>query len=509
MSDNHLDQLRRRLAEVSDLEKAASLLSWDQQTMMPPGGVAARAEQLATLRMIAHERLASAELGKLLDALADREQSLPPDSDDASLIRVARADHEKARRVPAALRAEMTRAGSLTRSHWLEARARADFELLRPHLERNVELCRRYADCFDTHASPYDALLDIYEAGRPGAEIQGIFDTLKTELRPLIATVLDRGQPIEHGFLHGHFPAEAQRAAAMSLLELLGFDPASWRLDPTAHPFAMSGAPTDIRITTRFDSRHLTESLFMAMHEFGHGLYEHQVSRALWRTPLGRGVSLGVHESQSRLWENLVGRSRGLWRMLLPRLRAAYPQQLAQVELEDIYRAINRVELSPIRARADEATYNLHIILRFELERELFDGSLAVRDLPEAWNAAMDDYLGVRVPDASQGVLQDVHWAAGLFGYFPTYALGNVMSAQLWERALEQIPTLGEQLGAEEIAALRDWLGERLHRHGRKLSPRETLERAVGSDLDPGPYLAYLRSKFGEIYGLELEPAAV
>jgi len=508
VEDTRLADLRRRLAEVADLEKAASLLSWDQQTMMPRAGAAARAEQLATLRRVAHERLASAELGLLLDALVDREQSLPPDSDEASLIRVARADHEKARRVPAELRAEMTRAGSLARNAWLEARARADFGLLLPHLELNVELCRRYADCFEHQGSPYDALLDIYEAGRTGAEVQAVFDRLKAELRPLIATVLEHGEAVEHDFLHGYFPPEGQRGAAMSLLELLGFDPASWRLDPTAHPFAMSGAPTDIRITTRFDSSHLTESLFMAMHEFGHGLYEHQVSPALWRSPLGRGASLGLHESQSRLWENLVGRSRGLWRMLLPRLRAASPQQLAHVELEDFYRAVNRVELSPIRARADEATYNLHVILRFELERELFDGSLAVRDLPEAWNASMENYLGVTVPDASQGVLQDVHWAAGLFGYFPTYALGNVMSAQIWERALEQIPTLGDRLTPEDIAALRDWLGERLHRHGRKLTPRETLERAVGSDLDPGPYLAYLRSKFGEIYGLQLEPAA-
>ena len=509
MEDARLADLRRRLAEVADLEKAASLLSWDQQTMMPRGGAAARAEQLATLRRVAHERLASADLGLLLDALLDREQSLPPDSDEASLIRVARADHEKARRVPAELRAEMTRAGSLARNHWLEARARADFGLLLPHIERNVELCRRYADCFGPEASRYDALLDIYETGRSGAEVQAVFDRLKAELRPMITTVLEHGETVEHDFLHGYFPPEAQRAAAMSLLELLGFDPASWRLDPTAHPFAMSGAPTDIRITTRFDSRHLTESLFMAMHEFGHGLYEHQVSPALWRSPLGRGASLGLHESQSRLWENLVGRSRGLWRMLLPRLRSAFPQQLAHVELDDFYRAVNRVELSPIRARADEATYNLHVILRFELERELFDGSLAVRDLPEAWNAGMEEYLGVTVPDASQGVLQDVHWAAGLFGYFPTYALGNVMSAQIWERALEQIPTLGDRLASEDIAALRDWLGERLHRHGRKLTPRETLERAVGSDLDPEPYLTYLRAKFGEIYGLELEPAAV
>ena len=508
MPDSHLDQLRRHLAEVSDLDKAAALLSWDQQTMMPRGGVIARAEQLATLRRIAHERISSFELERLLDAIADHERSLPPDSDEASLIRVARADHEKARRVPAELRAEMTRAGSLARNVWIEARARADFGLLRPHLERNVELCRRYADCFETEGSPYDALLDIYEAGRTGAEVQGVFDRLKVELRPLIGAVLERGAPVEHDFMHGQFPPEAQRAMAMSLLELLGFDPASWRLDPTAHPFAMSGAPTDIRVTTRFDPRHLTESLFMAMHEFGHGLYEHQVSPTLWRSPLGRGVSLGLHESQSRLWENLVGRSRGLWRILLPRLRAAFPQQLAHVELEDFDRAVNRVELSPIRARADEATYNLHVILRFELERELFDGSLSVRDLPDAWSAGMEDYLGVTVPDAAQGALQDVHWAAGLFGYFPTYALGNVMSAQIWERALEQIPTLGDRLEADDIAALRDWLGERLHRHGRKRTPRETLELAVGSDLDPDPYLAYLRTKFGEIYGLQLEAAA-
>ena len=508
MEDARLAELRARLAEVSDLDKAAALLSWDQQTMMPRAGAAARAEQLGTLRRVAHERTASPEVARLLDALREREQRLPHDSDEACLIRVARQDHERALRVPAALRAELARSGSLARNHWIEARARADFALLLPHLERNVELARRYADCFDPPGGAYDALLDLYESGRTAAEVQTLFERLKAELRPLVAEVLERGAPVEHGFLRGHFPEERQRSAALSLLELLGFDPLSWRLDPTVHPFATSGAPTDIRITTRFDPRRLTDSLFTAMHEFGHGLYEQQVAPELGRSPLGRGVSLGLHESQSRLWENMVGRSRGLWRLLLPRLRALFPEHLSGVETEDAYRAVNRVEPGLIRARADEATYNLHIILRFELERELFDGTLAVRDLPEAWNAAMDDYLGVTVPDASQGVLQDVHWAAGLFGYFPTYALGNVMSAQIWERALEQIPTLGDRLAAEDIAALRDWLGERLHRHGRKLTPRETIERAAGSDLDPGPYLAYLRSKFGEIYGLELEPAA-
>ena len=469
--------------------------------MMPPAGAPARAEQLATLRSVAHRAVASDELGALLDSLRSYEDGLDPDSDEASLIRVARRDHEKARRVPASLRAELARAGALARQRWLEARARADFGLLLPHLERNVELCRRYAECFDPPGGLYDALLDVFEEGRTAAEIQVVFDDLKAQLVPLIASVAARGETIDDGFMHGHFTHERQHAAALMVLEAIGFDPASWRVDATVHPFASSGSRTDIRITTRYDARTLGDCLLVVMHEFGHGLYEHQVAPALARSPLGRGVSLGLHESQSRFWENLVGRSRALWEQLYPRLRASFPERLASVPLDDFHRALNRVEPSLIRVHSDELTYNLHVIMRFELERRLFDGSLEPRDLPQAWNEAIFEQLGLKVPDDAQGVLQDVHWAAGLFGYFPTYALGNVISGQIWERVLSDLPELAHRMGSDELAALRSWLREHLHRHGRKHTPRETLRLAVGSDLDPAPYLAHLRARLGEVYG--------
>jgi carboxypeptidase Taq len=354
-------------------------------------------------------------------------------------------------------------------------------------------LTRRYIDCFDGGQEPYDILLDDYERGMKTEQVRAIFDRLKAEQIPLIAEIVGRNGDQPDGVAEGAFSVEGQRAFSREVIEAFGFRPRTWRLDPTAHPFASSGGVDDIRLTTYYHDHNL-DSLFASMHEYGHGLYEHGVDPALERTPLSTDLSYGLHESQSRMWENLVGRSRQFWRHFYPRLQGVFPQ-LGAVELEQFYRAINRVQPSLVRIHADEVTYNLHVILRFELEQEMVSGGVELRELPDAWAERMHSYLGVEVPNDAEGVLQDMHWGGGRIGYFSTYSLGNVMSLQIWERVLEEIPDLYDQFERGEFAALREWLRDRLHRHGRKFTPAETLEKVVGGPIDPEPYLRYLREK--------------
>jgi carboxypeptidase Taq len=495
------DELRRRLGEIWDLRLTTWLLEWDQEVMMPRGGAAIRSEQLATLERITHERSISAELGRLLDELHPVEERLDPDSFEASLIRVARRDWEKARHVPTELQGELARAAVEGFETWLVAREESSFARFRPALERNLELRRRYVECFDGYDDPYDILLDDFEPGLPTAEAEAVLQRLREALVPLVAEIA-AAEPVEDGFLSGPFPIAGQKRFERELLGALGFEEASWRLDEIVHPAAYSFGTADIRITTRYSETSL-ETLFSGLHEFGHGLYERQIDPALNRTPLATGVSLGLHESQSRLWENLVGRGLPFWRRFHPRLAELFPEALGAVELDAFHRAVNRVAPSLIRVDADEVTYNLHIVLRFELERQLLAGTLSLDDLPEAWNAGMRAYLGVDVPDDAHGVLQDVHWSGGGIGYFPTYSLGNVISVQLWERLRQDHPDIDDQIEAGEFAPLRDWLREHVHRFGRMFTPRETLERAVGTGIDPEPYLAYLRGKVAALYGIE------
>jgi carboxypeptidase Taq len=502
-------ELKTRLAEIHDLNKIGQLLSWDQQTHMTPGGAAVRAEQRSTLGRLAHEKFTSDEIGRLLDDLRPYEASLPYDSDEASLIRVARKDYEKARRVPNDLQAEMTRTAALAMNVWVEARKQADYALFLPHLQKTIELKLKYVECFDTTDSVYDPLLDDFERGMKTAQVKHVFDDLKRDLIPFMAAIAGRSDAVSDACLHGHFPTDKQREFCLSIISRFGFKPDSWRLDPTVHPFATNTCTTDIRITTRYHEDFINAALFGSMHECGHGLYENGVSSTLERTLLCRGASSGLHESQSRMWENYVGRSRPFWKYFYPRLQATFPEPFADVDMETFYRAVNKVQPSLIRVEADEATYNMHIILRFELEQEVMEGKLALRDLPAAWNARMKDYLGIDVPDDARGILQDVHWSQGLFGYFPTYSLGNIIAAQIWDKALEAIPDLYEQFERGEFTALREWLRQNLHRHGRKFTPVETLEKVVGraspsgeGPINVGPYVRYLKSKLGEIYGV-------
>jgi carboxypeptidase Taq len=500
-----LDELRERLGEINDLGRARALMAWDERTHMPRAGIEPRAEQLATLARIRHERLISDELGRLLDAAASEMDSLPYDSDEASLIRVARRGWDKARRVPADLRAEMTRVSSLAEHAWEEARANSDFAAFLPHLERNVELRRRYAACFEGFEGfqhEYDPLLDDFEPGMTTPEVAAILGDLRDGIRPLIDSISRSGVSVDDSCLYGDFPLEAQERLARELVAGLPLQENAWRLDTTVHPFATAISPADLRITTRFDPNYLGTAVWSVLHEAGHAMYENGVPRPLWRSPLASPASLGFHESQSRLWENWVGRSRPYVEHVMPRLVEFFPERLGEVDVETVYRAANKVEPSLIRVEADQVTYNLHIVLRFELELEIFGGELDLRDLPEAWNGRMRDYLGIEVPDDANGVLQDVHWAGGIFGYFPTYALGNIVAGQLWERIESEIPDTDERIRQGELAGLRDWLRENLHRHGNKFMPKELIERVVGGPIDVEPYLGQLRARAAEIYGI-------
>jgi carboxypeptidase Taq len=500
MSETRFQELRTRLAEITDLGKASALLSWDQQVMMPPRGAAMRAEQLATLGRIAHERFTSPEIGRLIDELRDWGEQQEYDSLEASLLRVVARDWDKARRVPADLRAEMTRASALAIPVWVEARKNNDFGAFLPALRQNLELRLRYIDCFEPADEPYDVLLDDFEPQMKTAEVRRIFDYLKEHQAPLVRELADRAAADPPP--GRSFDLDRQKELELEVAREFGYTDDAWRLDTTVHPFASGTAIGDIRLTTRYFTDNL-EGLFATMHEFGHGLYEHQIDPALERTPLARGVSLGLHESQSRTWENLVGRSRPFWSRFFPRVQELFPEAVAGYDFERWYREVNTVEPSLIRVEADEATYNLHIILRFELEQEMLAGAFPLEQLPEEWNRRVWEYLGIEVPDDTRGVLQDTHWALGGFGYFSTYALGNLISAQIWERVTADVPGLEDGFAEGEFGPLRDWLRKHLHRHGRKFTPSETLERACGSrEIDPEPYVRYLRSKLGDIYGI-------
>jgi carboxypeptidase Taq len=465
VSQAAFDDLRARLAEIADLGKTMALLGWDQHVMMPPKGATIRAEQMATVGRIAHTKFIDAEVGRLLDSLADWGEQHEYDSFEASLIRVARKDWEKARRVPPELRAEMSRSAALANPVWVEARKTNDFPSFLPVLRKNLDLRKQYIDCFEIDDEAYDIVLDDYERGMKTKDVRRIFDYLKQHQAPLVQEVAARNGHVAP--VHD-FDIPAQKVFELEIAHDFGFTDDAWRLDPTVHPFASGTGVTDIRITTRYFTEHLG-GLFGTMHEFGHGLYERQVDPALERSPLARGVSLGMHESQSRMWENLVGRSMPFWRRYFPRLQELQSTSLGGYDVEKWYREINAVEPSLIRVEADETTYNLHIILRFELEQAMLNDDFPLEQLPEEWNRRVHEYLGIEVPNDTEGVLQDVHWSGG----------------------------------SGEFGPLRDWLREHLHRFGRKFTPGETLERVVGTpEIDPEPYVRYLRAKLADIYGI-------
>jgi len=502
-----LDDLKLRLAQLSDLAHAMALAHWDQQTMMPTRGGEARAESLATLTSITHEMFVDDETGRMLEGATAELNGAgggpDGDSDDARLIALVRRQWDKARRVPTELAAELARAASIGQEAWITARANSDFESFAPYLEHNFELARRYVDCHMSsgdYACGYDVLLDDYEPRMPSTEVSDLFAQLKAELVPLIATVT-AASPVDDAPLHVEFPVDDQRRLVREVVALMGFDDAGWRLDDTVHPFATRIGGGDVRITTRWDEHFFP---YGAMHECGHGLYEAGLPPAQRRSPLGTAESLGLHESQSRLWENMVGRGRPFATVLAPRIAALGGDELSPLDADTLYRAVNVVRPSFIRVEADEATYALHIILRFELEQALIDGTLTVRELPEAWNARFKDYFGLEVTNDADGVLQDVHWSAGLIGYFPTYALGNLIAGQLWERARAELSGLDAEIAEGRLGSLREWLRQHVHQYGSKFTTKELLIREAGGPVSVTPFTNYLKAKLGDVYGIDL-----
>ena len=502
MSDR-LQELKDILAEVSDLSRAAALLEWDQETYMPPGGVGARAEQVSTLVRLAHVRLSSERVGRLLEELQDELASAPFDSDEASLVRVTRRDYDEAVKIPAALIADIAHASAVARPAWEEARRDSKFAVFAPFLEKNVELNRRVADSLGYEKRPYDALLGRTEPGMTTEHLAAIFDELKDAIVPLVAGIADHAGAVDDSVLFRDFDPDLQLSYALDVVKRLGYDLTKGRQDISTHPFSTTFGPGDARITTRVMRDFFNACLFGSIHEAGHGMYDQGFGDNLDRTPLWDAASPGVHESQSRMWENLVGRSLPFWKHFFPSLQKTFPDAMRGADAEGFYRAVNRSYPSFIRVEADEVTYNMHILLRFELENELLEGTLKVRDVPEAWNARFKSYLGLDVPNDREGALQDIHWSFVSFAIFPGYTIGNLVSAQLMEKIRHDLGDLDGQVERGEFAPLLGWLRKNVHRHGRKFTPNELLERATGRPLTAGPWIAYVREKFGALYGLQ------
>ncbi len=495
-----IEALRERLSELAHLRAAAAVLDWDQQTFMPPAAVNARSEQKAVLARMCHRIFVDDATSRLLDAATA--EGIAPGSQDADLIRVARRDLDRARRIPEALVVELTRTTSLAQEAWAKARAANDYQGFAPWLQRLLDLTRQVAEALGYQETAYDALLDQYELGMTTRELDRLFADFRTALPPLVQAIQDRSDRVDGSFLYATYPARDQQEYGEWLLGQLGYDFSRGRQDRAVHPFCTHFSRDDVRITTRYDEGYLPQSIFGTLHEMGHAHYELGTDPALEGSILGSGTSLGVHESQSRTWENLVGRSRPFWKRFFPRLRDTFPGPLGSVGAEAFYRAINRVMPSLIRVEADEVTYNLHILLRYDLERDLLSEKLSVADAPDAWNAGMESYLGLTPPSNAEGVLQDVHWSIGIFGYFPTYSLGNLLSVQIYEAALAAEPGLAAQLDTGEYAGLLAWLQENVYRHGRRLDPQDLVRQVTGRPMETAPYLAYLHRKFGEIYEL-------
>ena len=499
MAPSPLDQLLGILGDIADLQKASALLEWDEQVYMPPGGSTTHGQMGATVRRLAHERFVADEVGTLLERATRDTAGMAPDSDTARLLTVTARDYDKARRVPAAFVAEQAQALSAGQQAWIRARATNDFPHFRPHLETLIDLKRRYVAFFPPLAHPYDVLLDEFEPGTTTADVQVVFATLRPRQ---VALIRELGQlpQIDDAFLHLPYDEDDLWAFSREVVTAMGFDWTRGRQDRSAHPFATGIGSDDVRITSRHTPKEPLSLIFGSIHEAGHALYEQGISQAFARHSLGNATSLGVHESQSRLWENLVGRSLPFWTHFYPALQRRFPSQLGGVTIERFYRAINRVQPSLIRVEADEATYNLHVMLRVELEIALVEGRVHVKDLPDAWRAAMEDYLGLTPADDTTGVLQDIHWSIGAFGYFATYTLGNLISAQLWNTFGASHPTRDADVANGNFAPLLAWLRETVHQHGRKYLPKEIVQRATGSGLDPEPYLQYLEQKYRAVY---------
>jgi carboxypeptidase Taq len=494
-------KLTELIAEVQDLNHCGALIGWDQHVYMPAGAAEERGNMQATLAKVVHDKFVSDEIGSLLADLKKELPNLDQDSEEYRIIKVTARDYERETRVPGDFVAEFAQVTTIANQAWMEARGKSDFSIFQPHLEKILEMGKRYVSFFPPSDHPYDTLLDIYEPGMKTAEVKTIFDALRPQQVELVKAIASRPQ-VDDSFLHVEYDEKTILAFSEEVATAFGYDFTRGRQDKSAHPFTQGMGPDDVRITTRFDPKHPFALLFGTMHETGHALYEQGVGHTWSRTMVESGASLALHESQSRMWENLVGRSLPFWEHFYPRVQELFPSQLNNVKLDQFYKGINKVQPSLIRVEADEATYNLHIMLRLELEIAMIEGKVAVKDLPDLWNTKMQEYLGVTPPNDAKGVLQDIHWSGGMLGYFSTYALGNLISVQLWERFLEYNPELDDQIRKGDFSALLSWLRVKIHQYGRKYEPQELVQRVTKSKIDSAPYVRYLNKKYRAIYGL-------
>ena len=495
------DEFIEYLRTTALLGSCASVLGWDEQTYLPPGGAEHRANQLSLLAGLVHERATAPRLGKLLEAL----EAEPGDADSPQSVNVreTRRSYDRATKLPRRLVEELSRVATLSQQAWVEARRKSDFNLFLPWLEQVVALKREEAEAIGYgDGIPYDALLDDYEPGMTAREVEALFTPLREELVPLVAAIRDSGRQPDVSILTRCYPVDVQRSFSIDAAKQIGFNFHDGRLDVAAHPFCSGFGPGDCRLTTRYDEHHFPGAFFGTLHEAGHGIYEQGLDRSAWGTPMGDSTSLGIHESQSRMWENFVGRSRAFWTRFFGPAQQAFPEALSDVGREDFFAAVNDVRPSFIRVESDEVTYNLHIMLRFEMEQPLISGDLAPADVPGVWNETFTRYFGITPTDDAQGCLQDIHWSGGGIGYFPTYALGNMYAAQFFVAAGEKLGDLEEQFARGEFEPLKNWLNENIHCHGKQYRANRLVEVVTGRSLSHQPLTDHLHRKFGELYEL-------
>lgn len=498
-----LASLKERIAECKRLTEALSVVHWDMETYMPPGGAESRAEQLAVLQRLAHTLFTSDEVGNLLEASLAETSDLPYDHDDAAHLRVIKRTYDREVKVPSDLVAEEAKTTALAHEEWKKARKQNDYKLFQPWLEKIVDIERKITEHRGYKETLYDGMLDVFEPGMTTAEVERIFTQFREGLVELVKQIRESGVEVDNSVMFRKYDVEKQKLVTNDVVGRIGFDFNHGRQDIAVHPFCTSFSSLDVRITTRFDENYLPGSVFASMHEAGHAMYEQGFPREFLGTMLADGASLGFHESQSRMWENQVGRSREFISYYLPELKKFFPESLSDVEVEQFYKAANKVQPSLIRVEADEVTYNLHIMLRFEIEKAMVAGTMNFSELPEIWNSKMEEYLGIRPDKDANGVLQDVHWSGGTIGYFPTYSLGNLIAAQLWEKAESEMPDLRRNIAQGEFQPLLGWLRRNVHAHGSKYLPSELVQKITGSPIDANVCLKYLRTKYSEIYNLD------
>jgi carboxypeptidase Taq len=494
-------EFREYVRKMKHYEEAVGVLYWDLRTGAPKKGAAGRAEVIGELSGEMFRMAVSDRMGDYLDRLSEPHTFAGLGRIDRKIVEECRREYERNRKIPAGKYQEYIVLTSQAETVWEEAREAADFPRFRPYLEKIVETNLEFIGLWGFEGHKYNTLLDMYEPDMTVARLDQVFGELKDKLVPLAAEIRE-AEPPATGFLHMNYPKEKQKEFSLYILNQMGYDFAAGRLDETVHPFATGLNPGDVRITTRYLPNDVGSALFGTIHEGGHALYEQNISPELAGTPLCTGTSMGIHESQSRFWENMIGRSREFWHCYYGELQRIFPAELGGVPPEAFYRGINRVEPSLIRIEADELTYNLHIMIRYELEKELFAGTLKVKDLPGAWNDKYREYLGVEPENDAEGVLQDVHWAGGSFGYFPSYALGNMYSAQFWNSIRQAMPDFSERVARGDLLPIRDWLSGQIYRYGKLLTPSEIVRKVTGEDLTPSYLVDYLERKYKDIYRL-------